>query len=341
MRYPIEKLKLIYIKYATFPALMYGLILCLVGFFFHVISVLLGFIFISFGAGQYFLELIELFFWYNGILIIVGLTLIIIELSILLPQKRKRIKVRWDPVANTDLTVVLTAYNDESSIGLVVEDFRNHPKVRRVIVIDNKSTDKTSSVAKQAGAIVVYENKQGYGNCVYRALEEGLLFEDTPLTLLCEGDMTFRAYDIDKFLSFIPHADIVNGTRIIEQLRDLNTQVTTFIYYGNFFMGKLLEAKHIGAGTLTDVGTTYKLCRNSAIKQLLPLLDRNINLEFNAYFLDQVLNYGFSVVECPVSFHARIGQSKGGNINNWHALKVGSRMFIGITLGWRCFQWLK
>ena len=31
--------------------------------------------------------------------------------------------------------------------------------------------------------------------------------------------MTYRAYDIDKFLAYAPHADIVNGTRIVEQLR--------------------------------------------------------------------------------------------------------------------------
>ena len=49
------------------------------------------------------------------------------------------------------LTVVLTAYNDEDSIGLAVEDFLHHPKVERVLVIDNNSRDKTSEVANQSG----------------------------------------------------------------------------------------------------------------------------------------------------------------------------------------------
>ena len=162
---------------------------------------------------------------------------------------------------------------------------------------------------------------------------------DTDLTLLCEGDMTFRAYDIDKFLAFVPHADIVNGTRIVEQLRELNTQLTTFMFYGNFFVGKLLEAKHVGKGTFTDVGTTYKLCRNSALRRLLPSLNREVNLEFNAYFLDRALAQGLSLVECPVTFHRRIGVSKGGNVNDFRALKVGLRMIFGIVISWRPLSW--
>ena len=118
--------------------------------------------------------------------------------------------------------------------------------------------------------------------------------------------MTFRSYDIDKFLAYIPHAELVNGSRIAEQLRARHTQLTTFMYYGNFFTGKLLEAKHIGKGTFTDVGTTYKLCRNHALERLLKIVNPDINLEFNAHFLDTALEYGFSIVECPVTFHNRV-----------------------------------
>ena len=67
--------------------------------------------------------------------------------------------------------------------------------------------------------------------------------------------MTFRARDLEKLLAYIDHADIVNGTRIVEQLREYSTQLSTFMYYGNFFVGKLLELKHLGRGTFTDVGT--------------------------------------------------------------------------------------
>jgi hypothetical protein len=147
--------------------------------------------------------------------------------------------------------------------------------------------------------------------------------------------MTFRADDLDKFLAYIRHAEIVNGTRIVEQLREYKTQLSTFMYYGNFFVGKLLEAKHLGCGTFTDVGTTYKVIRRSSLARLLPHLDDRVNLEFNAHFLDRALEAGFAVLECPITFHARVGESKGGNVNNLRALCVGMRMIWGLSFGWK------
>jgi hypothetical protein len=106
------------------------------------------------------------------------------------------------------------------------------------------------------------------------------------------------------------------------------------MYYGNFFAGKLLETKHLGKGTFTDVGTTYKVIRRESIPAILQLVQPSINLEFNAHFLDTVLRYGFSIVECPVTFHPRVGASKGGNVNNLRAMRVGLRMIWGLTFGW-------
>ncbi len=323
---------------AAFPALLYGLLLCAVGFTLYFLSVLLRFATFFFDTHNHLLAVIQGTIWYSGMPVAAGVLLIIFDLLVLLPRRRTRLDVRWDPLPNTDLTVVLTAFNDEPSIAMAVEDFLRHPKVKRVIVVDNNSSDLTAEAARRSGAIAVHEERQGYGHCVFRALTEGAACSDTDLTLLCEGDMTFRAYDIDKLLSFTPHADIVNGTRIVEQLRAPCTQVTTFIYYGNFFTAKLLEAKHVGTGTLSDVGTTYKLCRNDAIRRLLPLLIPEINLEFNAHFLDRALANGFSVVECPVTFHPRVGVSKGGNVSNRRALAVGLRMIFGILFNWRCLR---
>jgi glycosyltransferase involved in cell wall biosynthesis len=254
---------------------------------------------------------------------------------VFLQPKRKLLKtVHYEPVNNPELTVVLTAYNDELSIKDAVLDFKNHPNVKRVIVVSNNSKDRTIQFAEEAGAIVFNEEKQGYGACVHRALSEGAKFNDTELTLLCEGDMTFKAYDIDKFLAYLPHADIVSGTRIVDQLRNKETQLTNFMFYGNFFVGKLLELKHISVGTFTDVGTTYKLCRNEVLRDLLPKLDNSVNLEFNPYFLDKALTSKYLVVECPVTFHPRVGVSKGGNINNYVAFKLGMRMIWGIIWKW-------
>ena len=273
--------------------------------------------------------------WSAGLLAFIGILLVAVEIVLILPLRRRLPRLsEGDGFTASSITVALTAYNDEDSIGLAVRDFLAHPLVKRVIVVSNNSTDNTYEEARLAGAIVYNELKPGYGQCVYRCLQEGLSFLDTDSVALCEGDMTFRARDLSKLVTYLPHAEIVNGTRIVEQLRAYQTQLSTFMYYGNFFVGKLLEAKHFGRGTFTDVGTTYKILRRTALEKLLVHLNPQINLEFNAHFLDTALQYSHLLVECPVTFHARIGKSKGGNVNNLRATKVGLRMIRGLIFGW-------
>jgi glycosyl transferase family 2 len=278
------------------------------------------------------------YLYFCGLPVLAGIVLAFFDLAFGLPEKRRNQRVRVEPLRDDRLTVALTAFNDEASIGAAVSDFIGHPLVREVLVVDNGSADGTRDAAERAGATVVCENTRGYGSCVYRAFQEALARSDADLILLCEGDRTFRAFDIEKFLAYIPHAEIVNGTRIVEQLRERDTQLSTFMYYGNFAVGKLLELKHLGRGTFTDVGTTYKLCRRAALERLLPHLDPRINLEFNAHFLDAALGLGIEIVECPITFFARVGQSKGGNASNVRALKTGLRMIAGLVFGWNIIK---
>jgi len=282
-----------------------------------------------------FLDLIRKMLWASGFPTTIGVILIAVDLVLYLPLKRRATRRLSLSVSSVPrITVALTAYNDELSIAAAVEDFLAHPMVKRVIVVSNNSRDHTLEFALAAGAIAVNEPLQGYGHCVYRCLTEALQWQDTDLIAICEGDLTFRAGDLDKFIVYSPHADIVNGTRIVEQLREYDTQLSTFMYYGNFFAGKLLELKHLGKGTFTDVGTTYKVLRRETGAALLSRLNPSVNLEFNAHFLDTALHHDFSIVECPVTFHPRVGISKGGNVNNGRALMVGLRMIWGISFGW-------
>ncbi len=106
------------------------------------------------------------FLYYCGVPVLIGVLLVYIDLRFLLPRKRAFQGVHNDPVTNKALTVALTAFNDELSIGPAVADFIAHPSVRRVLVIDNNSADATRSVAEQAGATVISEKRVGYGSCV-------------------------------------------------------------------------------------------------------------------------------------------------------------------------------
>ena len=317
------------------PFLLYGVLCFVVGMAMYVTGVLLVF-------PRYLLNLhalldpvAEWLVWYSGVPIMIGIVLALFDLLYMLQHKKPDVPVRYIPVQRRRVTVALTAYNDEDSIAGAVEDFLAHPLVERVIVVSNNSRDATFARAEAAGALTFNEPAPGYGRCVHRCLSEAVRFDDTEFVVLCEGDSTFRAYDVEKLLAYAPHADIVNGSRIVEPLRQYLTQLTVFMYYGNLFVGKLLEAKYLGRGTITDVGTTYKLCRRNALVGLLPHLNPGVNLEFNAHFLDTALGRGLLLLECPITFHARIGLSKGGNINNWRGFTVGARMIYGLLSDWK------
>ena len=317
------------------PLLLYGLLCFVFGLAMYLTGVLLVF-------PRYLLNLhalldpvAEALVWYSGVPIMIGITLSLFDLLYMHQHKKPNVPVRFTPVQRRRVTVALTAYNDEDSIAGAVEDFLLHPLVERVIVVSNNSIDRTFARAEAAGAITFNELAPGYGRCVFRCLTEAARFDDTEFVVLCEGDSTFRAYDIEKLLAYAPHADIVNGTRTVEPLRQYLTQLSVFMYYGNIFVGKLLEAKHLGRGTITDMGTTYKLCRRDALIPLLKELNPAVNLEFNAHFLDKAFYHDLVVLECPITFHPRIGLSKGGNVNDWRGLVVGWRMIIGLLSDWK------
>ncbi len=317
------------------PFALYGTLLFSVGIVAYLFGVMLVIPRRMFGLNALLLPANEWIVWYSGMPTFFGAAMVLFDLLVLLPYKRTVDGLRNDKLGDLHVTVALTAYNDELAIGDAVRDFASHPLVRRVIVVSNNSGDATEQRAAEAGAITFNEMQPGYGRCVFRCLSEAVKFADTEAVVLCEGDCTFSASDIDKLLAYSAHADIVNGTRTVERLRQRMTQLSTFMYYGNLYVGKLLEAKHLGVATITDVGTTYKLIRRGSLQRLLTVVDPAVNLEFNAHLMDIAMQSRLSIVECPITFHQRVGESKGGNVNNARALRVGLRMIRGIVFGWR------
>ena len=227
---------------------MYGMLLVCLGLIVFVLGVVMSVPRHLVGNPPGFLAFNEWVVWYSGMPIFFGLVLASIDLFVLFGGKRSPLAdVRFDPPHNLRLVVALTAYDDEASIADAVADFRAHPLVDEVIVVSNNSRDRTLERAAAAGATAINETQQGYGRCVYRCFEE-LVARDHELVVLCEGDRTFRAYDLDKFVAYAPHADVVNGTRTVERMRARVTQLSTFMYYGNLFRGEAAGGEAPRAG---------------------------------------------------------------------------------------------
>jgi hypothetical protein len=151
------------------PLFFFGMLCMVAGLSLYFIGILFSVFRLMLNLNEPFQTWNQAIVWYSGVPSTLGVVLAAADLAFLFPRKRKRSRSQTlEPVADRHVVVALTAYNDEESIGPAVADFSNHPMVKRVIVVDNNSRDKTADFARAAGAVVVREMKPGYGNCVYR-----------------------------------------------------------------------------------------------------------------------------------------------------------------------------
>ncbi|HXV31764.1 MAG TPA: glycosyltransferase [Sinorhizobium sp.] len=110
-----------------------------------------------------------------------------------------------------DVAVLLPCYNEASTIGQVVRDFRAALPTARIYVYDNNSTDGTALQAMLAGATVVRERRQGKGNVVRRMFAD----IDADIYVMADGDGTYSPADAEDLIRTLvtEQADMVVGTR--------------------------------------------------------------------------------------------------------------------------------
>jgi len=111
-----------------------------------------------------------------------------------------------------NIAVLVPCYNEEAAIAKVVADFRAALPGAQVYVYDNNSRDQTKARAREAGAVVRSESRQGKGNVVRRMFAD----IEADIYVLVDGDDT---YDADASPRMIAHmmedgADLLTARRI-------------------------------------------------------------------------------------------------------------------------------
>jgi len=243
-------------------------------------------------------------------------------------QSRPGLPARRPLPAEPAVVVVLTAYDEADCIADAVRDFRQ-PGVRHVLVVDNNSRDETALLAARAGARVVLETNQGYGHACMRGLREALRLKPD-VVVLAEGDGTFAGRDVTKLLVYLDDADMVIGNRVTPGLVDRNSQMDSFFVWGNQLGAKLIQLKFwewrfLGKTRLSDLGCTMRALRVEALAAIAGDLDVGGD-HFSPHMIMVALRRGLSVVEVPVTFWPRIGDSKGASQSLRKAIVVGFTM---------------
>lgn len=269
----------------------------------------------------------EFFFILFPVIAILGFSGLILLSKVRQPTG---LRLKYAPISEPRICVALTAYNDETPIYEAVKDFKSQRGVQEVIVVDNNSVDNTALRAREAGARVVREEKQGYGYACMRGLRETLLNKNANVITLAEGDRTFRAYDMKKLIPYLDNADLVLGTRTTQELLDQKSQLDWFYVWGNLFLAKLIQLKYWsvkcwGKVRLTDVGCTFRAIRPEALSKIIDQLDVGGD-HFSPHMILTALENDLKVVEVPVTFRERVGESKGAGSNKRKAIKVGLQM---------------
>jgi len=113
---------------------------------------------------------------------------------------------------NPSIAVLIPCYQEELTIGRVVEDFKRALPQATIYVYDNNCTDATAEVARKAGAVVRREKRQGKGFVVASMFEQ----VDADILVMVDGDDTYDAGAVTALLEPIlkGDADMTVATRL-------------------------------------------------------------------------------------------------------------------------------
>jgi glycosyltransferase involved in cell wall biosynthesis len=197
---------------------------------------------------------------------------------------------------------VIPALDEEASIGAVL-DAIPRPPVRRVVVADNGSTDRTAEIARARGALVVSEPRRGYGAACLRALAS-LRAEPPDAVLFLDADLSADPTEATALLEPIAagRADLVIGSRALGRAE--RGALTPAQRFGNWLATRLLLLLY--GARYTDLGP-FRAIRWEAL-EALGMRDRDFGWTVEMQVKAARLKLRHE--EVPVRYRKRVGKSK-------------------------------
>ena len=207
--------------------------------------------------------------------------------------------------AQPRIAVLVPCYNEEAAVATVVADFRKALPAAEIYVYDNNSRDRTAAVAREAGAIVRSERRQGKGHVVRRMFAD----VEADIYVLVDGDATYDAPSaprmIDKLLD--EHLDMVVGFRIDQSQAAYRLGHRT----GNRMLTGFLSSTF--GQEFKDILSGYRVFSRRFVKSFPVLSDGfEIETELAVYALELSL----PVAEIETPYYAR-PEGSFSKLNTW------------------------
>lgn len=205
--------------------------------------------------------------------------------------------------ANPIIKVIIPAYNEENSIGLVIKAIP--PIVDEVIVVSNNSSDSTEKVAAQHGATVLVEKNKGYGYACLKGIQYISVSKNIPhIVVFIDGDYSDYPEQLTALVAPIMKRDVdfVVGARV-KHLREQGS-MTFPQRFGNWLATTLMSL--FFNSTFTDLGP-FRAIKYTKL-MALQMEDKTYGWTVEMQLKALKLNYSYE--EVPMKYRNRIGVSK-------------------------------
>lgn len=210
------------------------------------------------------------------------------------------------------IAVLIPCFNEEATVGKVIDDFRAALPSADIYVFDNASTDRTAEIARQHGATVRPVKRRGKGNVVAAMLAE----PPADIMIMVDGDDTYHASIAPKLVAPIlgGQADMVVATR----LEDFSRQAFRPLHLaGNRLVRGLINS--IFGARLRDIMSGYRaftaeLARGVAVTA--------VGFEVETELTIQTLYNGFVIQEVPAPYRDR----PAGSVSKLRTFRDGCRV---------------
>jgi glycosyltransferase involved in cell wall biosynthesis len=203
------------------------------------------------------------------------------------------------------IAVLVPCFNEEAAIATVVSDFRKALPTATIFVYDNNSSDRTVAVAREAGAEVRSERRQGKGHVVRRMFAD----IDADIYVLVDGDATYDAASAPRMIEALlsDHLDMVVGFRVDQSVAAYRPGHRT----GNWMLTSFLSS--VFGQAFKDILSGYRVFSRRFVKSFPVLSDGfEIETELSVHALELAL----PVTEIETPYFAR-PEGSFSKLNTW------------------------
>lgn len=203
-----------------------------------------------------------------------------------------------------NIAVIIPAYNEENSVGKVVNALPK-AQLETIVVVNNNSNDQTPVRAREAGAIVVDEQRQGYGFACLRGLDYLKQLPQSPdIVVFIDADYSDHPEELPLLVAPILEGEVamVIGSRATGAKE--RGSMTPQQIFGNWLATRLIRCLY--GVRYTDLGP-FRAIRYS---DLLALNMQDQTYGWTVEMQVKAAKKGLKIEEIPVSYRVRVGRSK-------------------------------